>query len=107
MIANQISVSRLLELDVPLTWQEAVAIAGEVAVLRAAGPGLDYERLVIDADSCMLTTTGEIELPRSSVEQPDDVEVQLLRALLAGRNIPGDLEALAFGPVPAHLGDAL
>ena len=107
MIASQISVSRLLELGVPLSWQEAVAIAGEVAVLRAAGPGLDYEHVLVDADSCMLTATGDIELPRSSIDQPEDAEVQLLRALLAGRNIPSDLEAVAYGPTPAHLGDAL
>ena len=106
MTASRISVSRVLELDVPFSWQEAVAIVGEVAALRVAGPALDGH-IRIEADSCLLTAGGAVELPRSSVEPAEDAEVQLLRALLVGRDIPDDLEALAYGPAPAHLGDAL
>ena len=107
MASSEITVARILELDVPVSWQECVAIAAEVATLRVAGPALGQPQPRIDAESCVLTRRGDVRLPHPAESSQPDADVQLLRALLAGREIPADLEQLAYGPPPTHLGDAL
>ena len=107
MASSQITVSRILELDVPVSWQECVAIVGEVTTLRLAGPALGQPHPRIDAESCVLTRRGDELLPDPAEAEQPDADVQLLRALLAGREMPADLEQVAYGPPPTHLGDAL
>lgn len=107
MASNEIALSRILELGVPLSWQECVAIASEVTSLRAAGQALGQPHPRIDAESCVLTRRGDVRLPHPAEAQRPDADIQLLRALLAGREIPAELEQLAYGPPPTHLGDAL
>ncbi len=107
MASSEITVSRILELGVPLSWQECVAIASEVTSLRAAGPALGQPPSRIDAESCVLTQLGAVRLAHPAEAPQPDADLQLLRALLAGRTIPADLEQLAYGPPPAHLGDSL
>ncbi len=107
MASSEITVARILELDVPVSWQECVAIAGEVTTLHAVGPALGQPHPRIDAESCVLTRRGDVRLPHPAEGPQPDADVQLLRALLAGREIPADLEQVAYGPPPAHLGDAL
>ncbi len=75
--------------------------------MRVAGPALGQPHPRIDAESCVLTRRGDVLLPDpADADQPDE-DVELLRALLAGREMPDDLEQLAYGPPPKHLGDAL
>lgn len=107
MAPSQISVSRVLELGIPVSWQEAVAIVGEVSTLRLAGPGPDQPPSRVDADSCFLTRRGAVLLPHPAATAQSDAEVELLRALLAGREMPAELEQIAYGPPPQQLGDAL
>jgi len=107
MTQSQISVARVLELDVPLSWQECVAIAGEVTILRAIGPSIGQRQVRIDTESCFLSQAGEVLLPIPAYSDVPLADLQLLRALLAGRDIPIELEQLAYGPPPQHLGDAL
>jgi hypothetical protein len=107
MASSQITVSRLLELDVPVSWQEAVAIVAEVEVRRLAAAALGSPAPRIDAESCVLTRRGDILLSTPTETGQSDAEVQLLRALLAGSEMPADLEQVAYGTPPKHLGDAL
>ena len=92
MASNEIALSRILELGVPLSWQECVAIASEVTSLRAAGPALGQPHPRIDAESCVLTQRGDVRLPHPAEAQRPDADIQLLRALLAGREIPAELD---------------
>ncbi len=107
MDANEISVARLLELAVPVSWQEAVSIASEVSTERGAGPTLGQPPFRVTPESCLLTWRGDIVLGHGPHPDETDADVQLLRALLVGREIPNDLSELVWGTPPTHLGDAL
>ncbi len=90
-----------------MTWQEAVAVAHEVAILSVVVTSKTAKPPRIDAESCFLTRRGDVELPESTdVEQPDAV-LQILRELLTGREIPDGLEAVAYGGTATHLSDDL
>lgn len=107
MVSRRISVSRVLELQVQVSWQEAVAIVGEVAARRgdSRAPGQPAPR--IDPDACLLTPLGEVQLPFAAERDQPNADLEVLRALLAGREMPAELEAVAYGPPPVSLGDAL
>jgi hypothetical protein len=106
MASHRISVRRVLELDVPLTWQEAVAVVHEVAIQSVINDTRGTPSR-IDADTCILTRRGDVELPQATGEPRPDAALQLLRELLAGRETPPDLEALAFGAPGKNLSDDL
>lgn len=107
MAATQISLSRTLELGVTIAWQEAVALVEEVAQLEAIRRAKEQPPAALDEASVMIDVRGDVLLPVVTATERPDGELQLLRALLVGENIPADLEALAYGQPPAHVGDAL
>ena len=107
MDANRISVARLLEQGIAVTWQEAVAITHEVLVVSVVNARLTGHVCRITPETCFLTRRGDVELPARAdpgwVDSPQD----LLATLLAGREAPPELEAIANGPPSSHLRDDL
>ncbi|MGE0814442.1 MAG: hypothetical protein AB7O28_16315 [Vicinamibacterales bacterium] len=97
MDSTRISIAQLLALDVPLVWQDAVAVAQEVAMLSEVTAAMNPQAALVTAEACFLTRTGEIELPESTEHESPDAVSELLRLLLAGRDAPEALEELAFG----------
>ena len=107
MASHRISVRRVLELDVLVTWQEAVAVVHEVAILSVVNASRNGVPSRIDADTCIITRRGDVELPQTTDEARPDAPLQLLRELLTGRETPADLEALAYGTASETLSDDL
>ena len=107
MDTTRISIAQLLALDVPLTWQDAVAVAQEAAMLSDVHAAMNSRPSLVSPETCFITRTGDLELPQTTdVESPDAVTV-LLREMLAGRDAPPDLEALAFGRATRDMSGAL
>lgn len=97
MDPTRISIARVLALDVPLSWQEAVAVTHEAAVLSEVNAAMNARPSLVTAESCFITKDGAVELPDTTEhESPEDV-ARLLRELLAGRDAPDEVEALAYG----------
>ena len=97
MDPTRISIARVLALDVPLSWQDAVAVAHEAAVLSEVNAAMNARPSLVTAESCFITKDGAVELPDTADhESPEDV-ARLLRELLAGRDAPDEVEALAYG----------
>ena len=97
MDTTRISVARLLALGVPLTWEDAVAVAQEAAMRCDIDAAMSGEPPLVSGDTCYVTTEGDVDLPvTTDVESPDAIK-QLLRELLAGRDAPAALTALASG----------
>ena len=97
MDTTRISVARVLALDVPLTWRDAVAVAQEAAMLSDVHAAMNSRPSLVSPETCFITRTGDLELPvTTEIESPDAVTL-LLREMLAGRDAPEALEALAFG----------
>jgi hypothetical protein len=107
MASHRISVRRVLELGVLVTWQEAVAVVHEVAILSVVNASRNGVPSRVDADSCILTRRGDVELPQTTDQPRPDAPLQLLRELLTGRDTPADLEALAYGTASENLTDDL
>ena len=107
MASHRISVRRVLELDVPLTWQEAVAVTHEAVIVSLVNASRQGAPARIDVDSCFLTRRGEVELPHTAEREQPDAPWQLLRELLAGRETPADLEALVYGTPGQNASDEL
>lgn len=97
MDPTRISIARVLALDVPLSWQDAVAVTHEAAVLSEVNAAMNARPSLVTAESCFITKDGAVELPDTTdYESPEDV-ARLLRDLLAGRDAPDEVEALAYG----------
>jgi hypothetical protein len=107
MASHRISVRRVLELDVPLTWQEAVAVTHEAVIVSLVNASRQGAPARIDVDSCFLTRRGDVELPHTAEREQPDAPWQLLRELLAGRETPADLEALVYGTPGQNASDEL
>jgi hypothetical protein len=107
MASHRISVRRVLELGVLVTWQEAVAVVHEVAILSVVNASRNGVPSRVDADSCILTRRGDVALPQTTDQARPDAPLQLLRELLTGRDTPADLEALAYGSASENLTDDL
>ena len=107
MASHRISVRRVLELDVPLTWQEAVAVTHEAVIVSLVNASRQGAPARIDVDSCFLTRRGDVELPHTAERDQPDAPWQLLRELLAGRETPADLEALVYGTPGQNTSDEL
>lgn len=96
MDTSRLSIARLLELDVPFEWQDAVAVVQEVAMLSDVHAAMYNRPSLVSLEHCYITRAGSIELPETTdVESPDAVP-ELLRVMLAGREVPEALEDLAF-----------
>ena len=98
MDPTRISIARILALDVPLTWQDAVAVAQEAAMLSDVNAAMNSRPSLVSPETCFLTRAGDLELPETTdVEAPEAV-ADLLRAMLGDSDVPESLEALAYGP---------
>ncbi len=107
MDTTRISLARVLALDVPLTWQDAVAVAQEAAMLSDVHAAMNSRPSLVSPETCFITRTGDLELPvTTDVESPDAVS-GLLREMLAGRDAPEALETLAFGHATRDMSGAL
>ena len=99
MDTTRISVARLLALGVPLTWEDAVAVAQEAAMRCDIDAAMSGSPPLVSSNTCYVTPEGDLDLPvTTDVESPDAIK-GLLRELLAGRNAPDALMALANGRV--------
>lgn len=107
MDSTRISIARVLALDVPLTWQDAVAVAQEAAMLSEVTAAMSARPSLVSPESCFITRDGDVELPDTTEhEAPEDV-ARLLRELLAGRDAPAEVEAVAYSPGARDLSEEL
>ena len=60
MTSNRISIARVLALDVPLTWQDAVAVAQEAAMLSEVTAAMEARPSLVTAESCFITRDGDV-----------------------------------------------
>jgi hypothetical protein len=97
MDSTRISIAQLLALDVPLAWQDAVAVAHEVAMLNDVSAAMNARPPLVTPETCYLTRTGEVELPETADTESPEAVTDLLRLMLAGREAPEALEDLVFG----------
>jgi hypothetical protein len=93
MSATSIPVARLLQLAVPVAWQEAVELARS-AHEAAATAGVP---LVLEA--CVISTDGTVHIipPPAGVQGHPLTLTDLLRLLLQGQDAPAELRALVDG----------
>lgn len=98
MAATSLPVARLLQLRIPIAWQEAVAVA-IAAEMRSAA-----DATPITLEQCGISTDGQVHLaPSAALSTGRELSaLQLLSALLEGQAAPKELRALA-----ATAGDAL
>ena len=92
MTSETISVARVLQLRVPIGWQEAVEVTAAARVV-AASSGKP-----ITVEACHLSATGVVELRSKTSGSKEAVvsPLQLLRAMLDGQQAPAELRALAM-----------
>lgn len=95
MDSTRISLARILEANVPLTWQDAVAVVQEVAMVSDVNAAMNSSPSLVTAASCFLTTDGEVDLPEIAEEESPAAVGELLRMTLRGRDAPPALLALA------------
>lgn len=93
---TRISLARIRELQVPVSWQEAVAVAraaGDVSLGTGHGGSLD---------TCHVTTSGAVEIAGGSRQNGSlrNPVFSLLAALLDGRPAPDALRALVASQKP-------
>lgn len=107
MEPTRISIARVLALDVPLTWQDAVAVAQEAAMLSEVGAAMDDRPALVSPEACFVDASGHVDLPASADTEDPDRLLEFLRAMLAGREAPPALEALARRTRPRDLSEKL
>ena len=104
MDSTRISVARVLELGVQVTWREAAAIVHEAVALTGPTKGPRPSR--VGAESCVITRGGEVLLLNDADQARPETMVQLLQDLLAACDSPGGLAgALANGTALSFLED--
>ena len=103
----RISIARILALDVPLTWQDAVAVVQEAAMLSDVNAAMNSRPSLVSAGTCFITRSGELELPVTTEVESAEAVSMLLREMLAGREAPPELETLAFGHAIRNVSGAL
>lgn len=97
MDSTRISIARILALGVPLTWQDAVAVAQEAAMLSDVNAAMNSRPSLVTPETCFITRAGDLELPETTdIESPDGV-AELLRAMLGDSDVPEPLVTLAYG----------
>ena len=91
MSATSIPVARILQLGVPIAWQEAVELA------RAAHQAAESAAVPLFLDECVISTEGTVHLiPAPPSGQPLS-ELGLLGLLIHGQDAPAELRALVDG----------
>ena len=110
MSATSIPVARILQLGVPIAWQEAVELA------RAAHQAAEIAAVPLLLDECVISTEGTVHLipaPPSSRPSPPLTVLGFLGILIHGQDAPAELRALVDGEdaasstVPAQSGAAV
>ena len=94
MSATSIPVARILQLGVPIAWQEAVELA------RAAHQAAESAGVPLLLDECVISTEGTVHLipaPASSRPGPPLTVLGLLGILIHGQDAPAELRALVDG----------
>lgn len=107
MDTSRLSIARLLELDVPFEWQDAVAVVQEVAMLSDVHAAMYNRPSLVSPEHCYITRAGSVELPETTETESPEAVPDLLRAMLAGREAPEALEDLAFGMATRDMSGAL
>lgn len=103
---DRITVAQALELGVAITWQQAVAVTLE-AWHVADNAHVRQHPVNVDPESCVLTVTGDVLLPRQANRHDPEGARQLLHALLDGVEAPPELVDIAFGARNQSLSDDL
>ena len=101
MSATSIPVARILQLGVPIAWQEAVELA------RAAHQAAESAGVPLLLDECVISTEGTVHLipaPASSRSGPPLTVLGLLGILIHGQDAPAELRALVDGEDEAPSG---
>ena len=91
MDSTRISLARVLELGLPLSWREAAAIVHEAIVLT--GPTKGTRPLHVAAEECVITRGGEVTLIGPAAKARPETIVRLLEDLLPACDSPGGLGA--------------
>jgi hypothetical protein len=104
MDSTRISLARVLELGVQMSWREAAAIVQEAVALTGPTKGARPDSL--GPDACFITRGGDVVLAGSAAKARPETVVLLLEQLLPACDSPGGLGA-AFerGTVLAFLED--
>jgi protein TonB len=91
METTTISLARLLELDVPRSWQEVVAVT------MGAGDAMQRVVTALTAELCVISTNGELAYTGKGSHPGGAVGAlrALLAALLENQGAPAELRALA------------
>lgn len=90
MTTTAVSLARVLELNVPRSWNEVVAVALE------AGEAMKLAGTAAEPDECFISRDGELRLDggRRGADAAGAV-TSLLASLLEGQSAPAELRALA------------
>ena len=91
MDSTRISLARVLELGVQMSWHEAAAIVHEALALTGPTKGARPNR--VDADACVITRGGEVTLVGEAAKARPETIVRLLEDLLPACDTPGGLGA--------------
>ncbi len=91
MAATSISVARILQLRIPIAWQEAVAVAS-VSDTECGTHGTP-----LTLENCLISASGDLRLASDILSRPGESlsSMQLLEAMLDGQSAPPELQALA------------
>ena len=87
MASPRISLARVLELGVCVSWREALAIVHEAVARAGATEGAGPAR--VTAESCLLTRGGDVVLAGTAAQARPEAVVRLLDDLLASCSNPG------------------
>ncbi len=87
MESTRITLARVLELGVRVSWREATAIVHEAVAGTGATTGAGPAR--VTAESCLLTRGGDVVLAGTAAQASPEAVVRLLDDLLASCSAPG------------------
>ena len=90
MAPTTISIARVLQLGVPIAWQEAVEVA------RAAEATAERHSRRLTVEGCIISTAGTVEIGTNGTDRlgADLSGLQLLAILIEGQQAPAELRAL-------------
>jgi hypothetical protein len=91
MDSTRISLARVLELGVRISWREVAAIVHEALVLTGPTKGARPNR--VDPEECVITRGGEVTLVGAAARGRPETIVRLLEDLLPACESPGGLGA--------------
>ena len=90
MAPTTISIARVLQLRVPIAWQEAVEVA------RAAEATAERHLRRLTVEGCIISAAGTVEVGTNGTDRlgADLTALQLLAILIEGQQAPAELRAL-------------